>query len=254
MRNRKKASRPLQKDDGPVRLNRFIARSGICSRRKADDLIISGRVKVNGEIVREMGTKVTPGDHVSVNGREIQNVSSIYILVNKPEDTISTVSDNRGRRTILDLITRTELHPGLFPVGRLDRDTTGAILLTTDGELANRLMHPRWNVEKIYVAQVKSAVSESDLDRLKTGVTLDDGMARADHASYVDPGDQTCVAIQIHEGRNRQVRKMFESLGHEVIRLDRIRYARLTLDNLRRGRWRRLTPGEVQRLRKLVRL
>jgi 23S rRNA pseudouridine2605 synthase len=235
-------------------LNRFIARSGVCSRRKADDLILDGRVKVNDDVVRELGTKVSPGDRVSVNGREIRNVSAVYLLVNKSKDTISTVSDERGRPTVLDLITRTELRAGLFPVGRLDRDTTGAILLTTDGELANRLMHPRWMVEKIYVAHTKAPVSQSDLDKLQAGVTLEDGPARADHVSYPDQNDRARVAIQIHDGRNQQVRRMFESVGHEVVKLDRIRYAGLTLENLRRGRWRRLTSGEVQRLRKLVRL
>lgn len=209
---------------------------------------------MNGDIVRELGTKVTAGDRVIVNGREIHNVAAVYLLVNKSKGTISTVSDERGRQTILDLITRTELRAGLFPVGRLDRDTTGAILLTTDGELANRLMHPRWVIEKIYVAHTRAPVSQSDLDLLRAGVTLEDGPARADHASYVDPNDRTRVAVQIHEGRNRQVRRMFESVGHEVVKLDRIRYAGLTLEKLKRGRWRRLTPNEVQRLRKLVRL
>ncbi|MFC2085855.1 pseudouridine synthase [Bacteroidota bacterium] len=235
-------------------MNRYIARSGVCSRRKADEFIVEGRVKVNDQIVREMGTKVTRADRVTVNGHHIHKVSAEYILLNKPKDTISTVTDPQGRRTILDLITRPELLPGLFPVGRLDRDTTGAILLTTDGELANRLMHPSWVVNKIYVAQTKAPLKEADLERLRSGVTLDDGPAKADQATFPRLDDRTHVAVQIHEGRNRQIHRMFEALGHEVVKLDRIRYAGLTLDDVRRGHWRRLTPIEVRRLRKLVRL
>lgn len=237
-----------------IRLNRYIARSGVCSRRKADELIEQGRVRVNGKVVRELGTKVRPHDRVTANGREIQSLSSIHILLNKPRDTISTVSDPRGRPTVIDLITKEELRKGLFPVGRLDRDTTGAILLTTDGLLANRLMHPRWEVEKVYVAETSRPVSREELQSLMDGVELGDGPGRADQVSYHTPNDRKRVAIQIHEGRNRQVRRMFGAIGHEVVSLDRVRYAGLTVRNLRRGEWRRLTPKEVGRLRKLVRL
>jgi 23S rRNA pseudouridine2605 synthase len=254
-KKRKRSTSQTPKEiDGPVRLNRYIARAGICSRRKADELISDGRVKINGDIIRELGTRVGPSDHVVVNGREIRKVESIYLLVNKSKDIITTVSDEKGRRTILDLITRPELHPGLFPVGRLDRDTTGAILMTTDGELANRLMHPSWTVEKIYMAHTKTPVSDAELELLRTGVMLDDGPAKADMITRPDESDKTSVAVQLHEGRNRQLRRMFEAIGHEVSRLDRIRYAGLALTDLKRGRWRRLTPREVQRLRKLVRL
>lgn len=242
------------KDSGPIRLNRFIARAGVCARRKADELIRAGRVSVNGVKVTELGTRVEESDRVQVNGRDINTQAFIYILLNKPRNTISTVSDDRGRNSVIDLITRVELRPGLFPIGRLDRDTTGVLLLTNDGDLANRLMHPKWEVRKIYVVRTKRSVTPDELARLLAGVELDDGSARADEALHPDPSDSTKVALQIHEGRNRQIRRMFEAIGHEVVQLDRIQFAGLTLEGLRRGRWRLLKPHEVKRMRKVVRL
>jgi 23S rRNA pseudouridine2605 synthase len=189
---------------------------------------------------------------VVANGREIQNLATVHILLNKPKDTISTVSDPRGRRTVVDLITRPELKKGLFPVGRLDRDTTGAIILTTDGDLANRLMHPSWEVGKIYVVETSKPVAPDELAQLRNGVHLEDGDASADNVTYPDSNNKKQIALEIHEGRNRQVRRMMAAIGHEVVHLERIQYAGLTLRDLKRGKWRRLTAREVTKLRKLV--
>ena len=217
-------------------------------------MIAAGKVVVNGQIVTELGTRVSPTDQIQVNGKQISTQAFVYILLNKPRDTISTVSDDRGRKTVIDLVTRPELTRGLFPVGRLDRNTTGALLLTTDGDLANRLMHPKWEIEKIYLIETSRPLGDDDLQKLRDGVKLDDGIASADEVTFPDPADKSRLAMQIHEGRNRQVRRMLEAIGHEVTKLERIRFAGLTLANLRRGRWRRITDSEIRKLRKLVRL
>ena len=243
------ASRP---DDGPMRLNRFLARSGVASRRGADALIAEGRVAVNGETVTEMGVKVMPSDRVKVDGQPVGLAGLVYVLLNKPTDTITTVSDDRGRQTVLDVVSGVQVE-GLFPVGRLDRDTTGALLLTTDGDLAHRLMHPRYGAVKLYVVTTERPVSSSEVAALRAGVELEDGPAAADHAErFAD--DPRRVALQLHEGRNRQVRRMVEAIGHSVTALDRIGYAGLDLDGLRRGRWRHLQPHEVNALRRSVKL
>lgn len=251
--------RAIPKDAEEVRLNRFIARAGVSSRRGADDLIAAGRVRVDGKVVTEMGTKVAPNAEVEVDGKPIAPAGLVTLLLNKPSDTITTTDDDRGRRTVMDLIDIDDRNQAaLFPVGRLDRGTTGLLLLTTDGKLAHRLMHPRYEVEKVYVVTTAKPVAAEQLDQLRSGVSLDDGPAAADHAGYVDPEaagiERTRVALQIHEGRNRQVRRMMEALGHEVTALERIRYAGLTLDGVKRGRWRRLTPHEVNTLRRSVKL
>ena len=238
-----------------IRLNRFIARSGVCSRRKADELIASGRVEVNGQVVTELGTKVTSADQVRVNGTLITPTKHVHILLNKPRGVITTVRDDRGRETVLDLIgvdNKEDL--GLFPVGRLDRDTTGVLLLTNDGELGNRLMHPRYEIEKLYVVQTERLLTEEDLQRLRDGVDLDGDRVRADRAAFREPGDTRIIGISIHEGRNRQIRRMIEAIGHRVERLERIQYAGLTVKGLRRGRWRHLSDYELKRLYRAVRL
>ena len=190
-----------------------------------------------------------------MGGRVISPQELTYILLNKPGDTITTKSDEKGRSTVLDVLTIPEEEKaGLFPVGRLDRHTVGVLLLTNDGELAHRLMHPRYNVEKIYVARTKDPVKPHELEQLKEGVQLEDGLAKADRVSYTNPPDQHEIAILLHEGRNRQVRRMLEALGHEVTHLERVNYAGLTAEGVRRGRWRRLSPHEVKRLRQLVKL
>lgn len=238
-----------------MRLNRYIARAGVCSRRKADELIAEGRVKVDGVVVTELGGKVRETQKVEVNGRLISPRSHLYFLLNKPEDVITTTDDERGRETVLDLVrVPEEEKQGLFPVGRLDRDTMGVLLLTNDGELAHRLMHPRYEVQKIYRVRTKDPVKPHEIDLLRKGIALEDGVARADEVAYLDPEDHREVGMQIHEGRNRQIRRMMEALGHEVSRLERINYAGLTTEGVRRGRWRRLTSREVEKLYRIVRL
>ena len=248
------APAPVLDPDAPVRLNRYLARAGVASRREADTLIAEGRVRVNGEVVTVLGTKVVPSDEVAVDGRPVRPKGPAYFLLNKPKDTITTKSDERDRRTVMDLLDLPEGEKSaLFPVGRLDRDTTGALLVTNDGDLAHRLMHPRYRVEKLYIVTTKAPVKPHEIDALREGVALDDGPARADHAGHTG-GDPREVALQIHEGRNRQVRRMFEALGHEVTSLERTHYAGLDLQGLRRGRWRRLHPHEVNALRRKVKL
>lgn len=241
--------------DEPVRLNRYIAKSGVCSRRKADDLIDQKRVKVNGEVVTEYWYQVQPDDEVEVNGTIISPRAHVYILLNKPKGVITTTDDERGRDTVLDLIELPGVEQaGLFPVGRLDRDTVGTLLLTNDGELAHRLMHPSYEVDKLYIVRAKKPIQPDELARLAEGVTLEDGPAKADHVAYTQPPDQHEIGMQLHEGRNRQIRRMIEAIGNEVETLERVNYASLTTEGVRRGKWRRLQPHEVKRLRNLVHL
>ncbi|HEX9952693.1 MAG TPA: pseudouridine synthase [Rubricoccaceae bacterium] len=241
-------------DGEPVRLNRLLARAGVASRREADAVIAAGRVRVNGAVVTEMGVQVGPTDAVTVDGHPVGPVGLTYILMNKPTGAITTTSDERDRKTVMDLLDlpRHE-REGLFPVGRLDRNTSGALLLTTDGDLAHRLMHPRYETVKTYLCATERPLTDDDLDRLTRGVMLDDGLARADNAQFVSP-DRTVVALGLHEGRNRQVRRMIEALGTRVAALERIAYAGLTLEGLRRGKWRRLQPHEINALRRKVKL
>ena len=246
------AERPAP--DEPVRLNKFLARAGVASRREADAIIAAGRVRVAGAVVTEMGVKVSPGTRVEVDGRPVGLADLVYVLLNKPTDTITTVADDRGRQTVMDLVSLPEdQQSALFPVGRLDRQTTGALLLTTDGEVAHRLMHPSYGAVKLYRVTLDAPISDADLEKLRRGVDLDDGPARADHAAFLGAG-RSEIGLQLHEGRNRQVRRMVEALGRRVAALDRVGYAGLELGGLRRGRWRRLEPHEVNRLRRSVKL
>ena len=235
------------------RLNRFIARAGICSRRKADDLIASGQVKVNGKVVREYWFKVQKGDAVTVNGHLITSRPYLYLLLNKPKDTITTNSDDRGRTTVMDLIRLSEGKNSLFSVGRLDRNTTGVLLLTSDGELGHRLMHPRYQISKQYVIRTRDSVRPHQLQMLRRGILLEDGLAKADQVMYVRPGNHHEVGIELHEGRNRQLRRMFAAIEHDIVALERVSYAGLTTRGVRRGKWRRLHEQEIKRLRRLVR-
>lgn len=246
--------RPFKADD-EVRLNRFIARSGVCSRREADTLIAAGQVSVNGAVVTELGTKVTPRDRVDVHGRRVVPVHLEYLLMNKSGDTITTTDDERGRTSVMDLIKDPALEKiGLFPVGRLDRHTTGVLLLTNDGDLAHRLMHPRYTIEKMYVAELEQEVTDEQLEALASGIELEDGPAKADRVARLPGGSRRVVGLSIHEGRNRQVRRMFESLGHRVRQLERVQYAGLTTDGVRKGKWRRLSRDEVAALYRKVKL
>jgi len=238
-----------------IRLNRYLSLSGVASRRKADDLIAQGRIKINGETVTALGTKVQKGDRVEVGGRTVSPQAYLYLLLNKPTDTITTTDDEKGRATVLDLIDMEEaLKKGLFPVGRLDRNTAGVLLITNDGELAHRLMHPSFEVEKLYTARTRSSIKPDQLQKLRDGIELEDGLAKADRVAYVSPDDHHTIGLQLHEGRNRQIRRMLEALGHEVVALERVGYAGFTTARLRRGKWRRLEEKEIHRLKRQVKL
>lgn len=235
-----------------VRLNKYIADSGLASRRKADELIASGDVQINGKIVTELGVKVKPTDTVSVKGDYIKTVSrrNVYILLNKPKDYITTTSDEFNRKTVMDIIkTRTRI----YPVGRLDRNTTGVLLLTNDGELANRLTHPKYGIERTYNVTLNKEINLEHAKMVSEGVELDDGMTSRCQV-FVNPKDYTRVIITITEGKNREVRRIFEKLGYDVRKLDRKFYAGLSNSGMKRGEYRQLTRNEVIELRKSVKL
>lgn len=231
-----------------TRLNKFIANAGICSRREADKHIADGKVKINGEVVREMGYKVQRKDTVEFEGKKLQGQLKEYILLNKPKDFITTVTDDRGRKTVMDLV-KNATQQRIYPVGRLDRMTTGLLLFTNDGALTEKLTHPKYEVRKIYHVVLNKNVSPNDLGALRTGLELEDGAIKADKASFVDGEKKNHVGIEIHSGRNRIVRRMFEHLGYDVERLDRVVFAGLTKKDLPRGKWRKLTQEEVRLLR-----
>jgi 23S rRNA pseudouridine2605 synthase len=225
-----------------VRLNAYLARSGVASRRKADDLIKAGRVTVNGEL-GQLNTFVESRDRVEVDGKPVAKQQLTYLLLNKPAATVTTASDPQGRPTVVQLV---PTEPRVVPVGRLDADTTGALLLTNDGDLAHRLAHPRYGVEKTYVVELSRAPSDEQIEQLARGVELDDGPTAPAKLRRVT---KNVVELTIHEGRNRQVKRMFEAIGHRVTRLHRSEYAGLGVDGIEPGRWRELTSDEVERLR-----
>lgn len=227
-----------------VRLNRYIASSGICSRRDADELISRGVVEVNGVKATEMGIQVNPGDVVKVNGKTIRNERKVYILLNKPKDTLTTTDDPEGRRTVLDLV-QNATSERIFPVGRLDRNTTGVLLLTNDGDLASKLTHPKYKVKKIYEVRTAQNVTEEMMDKMLQGIELEDGPMKLDSIMYIDPMSKKDVTVEIHSGKNRIVRRMFEQLGLEIVKLDRVYFAGLTKKTLARGKWRFMSPKEV---------
>ncbi len=234
---------------GPIRLNRYIAASGICSRREADEMIKIGEVKVNGELVTEMGTKVNPTDRVEVGGQSITPERKVYILMNKPKDVVSTVSDPHADRTVIDLIK----HAGperVYPVGRLDKSTTGVLLLTNDGELTKKLTHPGYNKKKVYHVVLDQPATKAQLQQIAEGFVLEDGFIHADAISFVKEGDHSEIGIELHSGRNRIVRRIFEHLGLTVIKLDRVYFAGLTKKNLPRGKWRYLNDKEIGMLKR----
>lgn len=239
----------VKEDDGLVRLNKFIANSGICSRREADEYISAGLVTINGEVVTGMGVKVNPDqDDVRFNGERLRGEKKVYVLLNKPKDFVTTTSDPHAEKNVMQLISRELCPERIFPVGRLDKSTTGVLLLTNDGELAEKLTHPSYQKKKIYQVTLDKNVKPEDMDKLVSGVDLEDGPAYADEVAY-NGDDRSIVGIEIHSGRNRIVRRMFEALGYRVRKLDRVYFAGLTKKNLRRGQWRFLSEEEVTMLK-----
>ncbi len=227
-----------------IRLNKYMANAGICSRREADEFITAGKVKVNGEVVTELGTKISRDDVVEFDEKVVTPERKCYVLLNKPKDCVTTSDDPNGRTTVLDLV-KNACRERIYPVGRLDRNTTGVLLLTNDGDLASKLTHPKFVKKKIYHVWTDKDISEEDMQRIADGIELEDGEIHADAISYVSDNDRNQAGIEIHSGRNRIVRRIFESLGYRVTKLDRVYFAGLTKKNLPRGRWRYLTQEEV---------
>ena len=237
------------KDIELVRLNKFIADSGLCSRRKADELIISGAVKVNSKLITVLATKVGPTDFITVNGDPIKSFKHFtYILLNKPKDTISTTNDERSRKTVLDIVKSTSR---IYPIGRLDRNTTGVLLLTNDGEIANRLTHPRYQIERIYVAGLDKPIHEKDALAISKGVDLED-FTSSPCELYIDHKDNAKVTVILREGKHHEVKRIFEAYGYEVQKLDRKSFAGLTARGLKRGEHRHLTKAEIDTLKKIT--
>ena len=234
--------------DEPIRLNKYLANAGVCSRREADEFITSGAVTVNGEVVTELGTKVKRSDEVMFHENPVTIEKKVYILLNKPKDYVTTSDDPQQRKTVMDLV-KDACPERIYPVGRLDRNTTGVLLLTNDGELASKLTHPKFLKKKVYHVYLDKNVTTEDLQKIADGIDLEDGEVHADAIEYADDRDHSQVGIEIHSGRNRIVRRIFESLGYRVVKLDRVQFAGLTKKNLRRGDWRFLTEKEVEMLR-----
>ena len=232
----------------PIRLNKYLSNAGVCSRREADDFITAGVVSVNGEIVTELGTKVKRSDTVLFHDQLVNIEKKVYVLLNKPKDYVTTSDDPQNRKTVMDLV-KGACRERIYPVGRLDRNTTGVMLLTNDGELASKLTHPQYKKKKIYHVHLDKNVTAADMRLIADGITLEDGEIHADAIEYSDEKDRKQVGIEIHSGRNRIVRRIFESLGYHVVRLDRVFFAGLTKKNVRRGDWRFLTEKEVNMLR-----
>ncbi len=232
----------------PIRLNKFMANAGICSRREADEFIAAGVVTVNGEVVTELGTKIKHGDEVKFHDQAVSIERKVYVLLNKPKDCVTTSDDPQARLTVMDLV-KQACTERIYPVGRLDRNTTGVLLLTNDGDLASKLTHPKFLKKKIYHVYTDKNVTKADMDKIAAGIELEDGEIRADAINYSDEIKRDQVGIEIHSGKNRVVRRIFESLGYKVVKLDRVFFAGLTKKGLRRGEWRYLTEQEVNFLR-----
>ena len=232
----------------PIRLNKFLANAGVCSRREADEFIQAGVVTVNGEVVTELGTKVLRTDEVKFHDQPVTMEKKVYVLLNKPKDYVTTSDDPQQRKTVMDLV-KGACPERIYPVGRLDRNTTGVLLLTNDGDLASKLTHPKFLKKKIYHVHLDKNVTAHDMQQIAEGIQLEDGEIKADAIEYADEKDKKQVGIEIHSGKNRIVRRIFESLGYKVTKLDRVQFAGLTKKNVRRGDWRYLTEEEVDRLR-----
>ena len=239
---------PITLSEEDVRLNKYISNAGVCSRREADKIIQSGRVTVNGLVVTEMGSRVHPQDKVEVDGKAVTLEEKVYVLLNKPKNCVTTADDPQCRTTVMDMV-KDACRERIYPVGRLDRNTTGVLLLTNDGDLAARLMHPAFRKKKIYHVWLDKPVAEEDMEQIASCIELSDGEIHADALSYASDSDLSQVGIEIHSGRNRIVRRIFEHLGYQVRKLDRVYFAGLTKKNLPRGRWRYLNEEEVRNLR-----
>ena len=232
----------------PLRLNKYLANAGVCSRREADEFIQAGVVTVNGQVVTELGTKILRTDEVRFHDQPVSIEKKVYVLLNKPKDYVTTSDDPQQRKTVMDLV-KNACTERIYPVGRLDRNTTGVLLLTNDGDMASKLTHPRYLKKKIYHVFLDKACAAHDLQQIAEGIQLEDGEIKADDVQYAHPTDKKQIGIEIHSGRNRIVRRIFESLGYKVLKLDRVQFAGLTKKNLKRGDWRYLTEEEVDRLR-----
>lgn len=241
-----RSSKPMSSrgDDKLERLNKVLANSGICSRREADNYITAGLVKVNNKVVTELGTKVGPNDEVKFNDTRLRKEKLVYVLLNKPKDFVTTMEDPHAKKIVMDLV-KNACKERIYPVGRLDRNTTGVLLLTNDGDLTKRLTHPKYNKKKIYHVFLDKNLTKTDMVKIADGVMIDDEIVKADAISYVDPADKTQIGLEIHSGQNRVVRRIFESLDYKVTKLDRVYFAGLTKKNLSRGQWRFLTEKEI---------
>lgn len=246
----KPAAQPTEKQRSELMpLNKFIAHAGVCARREAANLVREGLVVVNGNKIFEPGYKVSAKDNITVKGKKVfLQKNLVYILLNKPKDYITTVTDPQGRKTVLDLIKKANVER-VYPVGRLDRNTTGVLLLTNDGELAQKLTHPSFQVKKVYEVKLDKPLTKADFDQILKGVALEDGIINADSLAYVDAKDKSVIGIEIHSGKNRIVRRLFEHLGYDVKNLDRVMFANLTKKNVERGKWRFLSEKEVRLLK-----
>jgi 23S rRNA pseudouridine2605 synthase len=248
-KGRKTISTEKKQEAELIRLNRFIAGSGICSRRDADEIIKKGLITINGKQVTDLGTKVTPSDDVRYNNKKLSSEKKVYILLNKPKDYVTTVEDPHAEHTVLELIGNA-CTERVYPVGRLDKSTTGVLLLTNDGDLAGKLSHPKYNRKKVYHVFLDRVVPKNDLFKLTEGIDLEGEIVAADAVSYSDPEDRSQLGIELHSGQNRVVRRLFDKLGYKVKKLDRVYYAGLTKKNLPRGKWRFLTEKEVSMLKR----
>lgn len=243
-----KKSAPKQEPAEGMRLNRFIANAGICSRRDADKYILAGLVTINGKNISELGVRVKPGDEVKFDGRKISAEKKVYLLLNKPKDFVTTTDDPHTEKTVMDLV-KNACEERIYPVGRLDRNTTGLLLFTNDGDLSKKLTHPSHNKKKIYQVSLDKPVTQKDLQQIAEGVELEDGPIAADAVSYIKDQDKSEVGIEIHSGKNRIVRRIFEHFGYRVKKLDRVYFAGLTKKNLPRGKWRFLSEKEIKFLK-----
>lgn len=234
--------------DGLIRLNKYIANSGVCSRREADKIISDGLVTVNGQVVTELGFKVSMDDEVCYEGKQLNPERKVYLLLNKPRGFVTTLDDPHAERTVMQLI-ENACKERIYPVGRLDMQTTGVLLFTNDGELTKKLTHPSYEKEKVYHVQLDNDLAQEDLKKIKQGFDLEDGFIAADDIQLIDPTDARHVGIEIHSGKNRIVRRIFNHLGYNVVRLDRVMFAGLTKKDLPRGRYRFLTPQEINFLK-----